>query len=255
MDTIKYTIHFFVLALGIGTYLFSPLVNTKLTGVGFLKLVMNILIGTLTISFCVGFFIEPFFTPLTYILYGASLLLSLSIMKFHQDESTGLMNLSRFLLSLLLLCLSYTFHQSLESFAFFLLTTLFLGICNYTMVLGHYYLVVPKLTEKPLLVSLKILWVFLVLKIILSGYEYSQLSEFFKPGSLLGYGYIFNWIVLSMRVLWGFVALGVLSFFGYRLSAMRSIQSATGVFYVMVFFIFIGELISIYSFYGLGTML
>lgn len=255
MDTVKYTLHFFFLALGMGTYLFYPLVDTKLTGAGFLRLVLTILISGLTLSFCVGFFIDPFFNLNSYILYASSITLALIIYRTHQDEATKLLKINKILLSITLLVLSYTFHRSFESFGYFLLTMTFIGICHYTMILGHYYLVVPKLTEKPLLVSLKILWVLILFKFILAVLTTNDNLQLFNSGVTEVYGYTFNWIIFLMRFLWGFFALGILSYFGYRLSAMRSIQSATGVFYIMVFFIFIGELISIYTFYETGLML
>lgn len=255
MDQIKYTIHFFLTALGIGTYLFSPIVSTKLTGVGFLKLVLNILIGTLTLSFIIGYFITPFFVTYSYVFYALAILLAIVIIKKHEDIPSKKMIYNRVALSAILLALSYTFHQSLLSFGYFLITMLFLGICNYTMILGHYYLVVPKLTEKPLLISLKIFWILFIIKLGLCAYSIYYHQDFFLSGTTEGFGFIFNWIVISMRVLWGFVALGILSYFGYKLSAMRSIQSATGVFYIMVFFIFVGELIALYTFYETGIML
>ncbi len=69
---------------------------------------------------------------------------------------------------------------------------------------------------------------------------------------MAGDGYTFNWLVISMRWLWGYVALAVLSAFAWRLCRMRSIQSATGVLYIMVFFVFVGELISGYLYFKHG---
>ena len=76
--------------------------------------------------------------------------------------------------------------------------------------------------------------------------------DFFKEYSELGAGYMFNWIALSMRFLWGYAILFIMSYFTWKLVKIRSIQSATGVLYVMVFFIWIGELISHYMFFNYG---
>jgi hypothetical protein len=65
-------------------------------------------------------------------------------------------------------------------------------------------------------------------------------------GTALGDGYMYNWLFVSMRYLWGFVAPVILSFFTFRLCRLRSIQSATGVLYIVEFFVIVGELISVY---------
>src|SRR5690606_31502441 len=47
---------------------------------------------------------------------------------------------------------------------FFALTMALLGISNFAMLLGHYYLVVPKLSEEPLIYCLYIFWIVFFLK-------------------------------------------------------------------------------------------
>ena len=71
----------------------------------------------------------------------------------------------------------------------------------------------------------------------------------------MGAGYMFNWIVLVMRLTWGYLIIGIMSYFTWKLVKMRSIQSATGILYVMTFFVFIGELISTFFFYKYGMYL
>jgi hypothetical protein len=73
-----------------------------------------------------------------------------------------------------------------------------------------------------------------------SGFPYLQ------EGTSLGDGYIYNWLFISMRYLWGYVAPLILSFFTFKLCRIRSIQSATGVLYIVEFFVIVGELISVY---------
>jgi len=82
-----------------------------------------------------------------------------------------------------------------------------------------------------------------------------QNPTFLSPGTDLGGGYMFNWIMVSMRYLWGYLAIVILNIFAYKLVKMRSIQSATGILYVMVFFIFVGEMTSSYLFYKHGLAL
>jgi hypothetical protein len=69
---------------------------------------------------------------------------------------------------------------------------------------------------------------------------------YLEENTLLGDGYMYNWLFISMRWLWGYVAPLILSFFTFKLCKLRSIQSATGVLYIVEFFVIVGELISVY---------
>ena len=69
-------------------------------------------------------------------------------------------------------------------------------------------------------------------------------------------GYMFNWIMLLMRFGWGYLIIGIMGYYIWRLTKIRSIQSATGVaLYVMTFFVFIGELIAGYYHFKYGISL
>jgi hypothetical protein len=115
------------------------------------------------------------------------------------------------------------------------------------MILGHYYLVVPKLSEEPLIYCLYIFWTVIFLRIILSlSVLFTSAAPFLVEGTQQGDGYAFNWLFISMRYLWGYLAPLVLSFFTFRLCKLRSTQSATGVLYIVEFFVIVGELIAIY---------
>jgi hypothetical protein len=50
------------------------------------------------------------------------------------------------------------------------------------------------------------------------------------------------------------VILGM-SFFNWKLLKIRSIQSSTGILYAMTFFVFIGEMVSVYMFYNYGLFI
>jgi hypothetical protein len=123
------------------------------------------------------------------------------------------------------------------------------------MLLGHWYLVVPKLSERPLKVALIFTWLIMLLKFLLTCTALVKDVGFFLEGSRLGAGYMFNWIILAMRLAWGYLIIGIMSYFTWKLVKMRSIQSATGMLYVMTFFVFIGELISTFIFYKYGMYL
>lgn len=238
----------FLFSLALGTALFSWITDPKLTGAGFMRLIVGhgFIFLVLSAVLLVLFKGTP---PPLWLGLEALLAIVLGLQwKFHPDRRTAsmwLLFISQVLLTFMLFMGTAT---SESSFVFLLSSALFLGITHYAMLLGHYYLVVPKLTEKPLLVSLRVFWVFLAVKILASAWATWQAAPYLAEGTVLGDGYTFNWLIVSMRWLWGYGALAVLSAFTWKLCRMRSIQSATGVLYIMVFFVFIGELLSVYLF-------
>jgi hypothetical protein len=255
VELIKNMSHFFLFCLAFGTHLFYFLVNSRMTGAGFIRLLTGVNLGCLVTSL-VAYSLTGVQYDLIFGLYLLLVLLHVLFFILHKDERT---NVTWFLYAAIVCCYfaaaHFLFHGPITHFLFFLLTVLFLGVTNYAMILGHYYLVVPKLSEKPLLDAMKIFWGVLLLKILLTSYGVIVGWDFFVEGSQQGSGFIFNWIILSMRVLWGYVALGILSIFGYKLARMRSIQSATGIYYVMDFFVFVGELMAAYLFFQYGLLL
>jgi hypothetical protein len=162
-----------------------------------------------------------------------------------------------YLLHLLALTLRIFLAQNGQIFAtvYFLISALFLGSVVFAMVLGHWYLVTPKLSEKPLLRTVIAIWPLLILKMIFTFVAYTKGSHFFESGTHAGAGYAFNWLMFSMRVLWGYVVVAGMNYFSQRLVKMRSIQSATGILYAMTFFTIVGELVAIFLFYKLGLTL
>ncbi|MBY0518280.1 MAG: hypothetical protein K2P81_15325 [Bacteriovoracaceae bacterium] len=242
----------FLLSLSLGTALFSWIASSSLTGAGFIRLIT----GHGFIFLALGLILDFIFSQHMDILVTAlsvCALISVALQwKFHKDHKSSLMWA---LYSLQLLAtIGIYFYQSTDPRAFLIMLSsgLLLGITHYSMLLGHYYLVVPKLTERPLLVSLKIFWVLLCVKLMASGMGTYKAWPYLSEGTQLGDGYVFNWLIISMRWLWGYLALAILSGFSWKLCRMRSIQSATGVLYIMVFFVFIGELLSIYLYFKHG---
>ena len=205
----------FLLSLGFGVSLFTPIANSKLTGEGFVKLATTVALVPLL------------FSTILYLVQNISLVMLLFI----------------------------THNHHWETFLYFLSSTILLGIITYAMILGHYYLVVPKLTEKPLLVANVILWVILVLKIAHASYFTYDNFDFFTAGTSKGAGYTFNWLMLAMRGGWGYLVIGIMSIFNWKLVKIRSIQSATGMLYAMTFFVIIGELCAQYMYYKYGMFL
>ena len=95
----------------------------------------------------------------------------------------------------------------------------------------------------------------LPLKLTLLAVAYFSNESLFISGSNSAMGYMFNWIMLLMRLGWGYLVIAIMGYYTWRLTKMRSIQSATGVLYVMTFFVFIGELIAGYYHFKYGISL
>lgn len=258
MNSITHSVAYLLLfALAMGTQLYSPLVNTKLTGPGFYRLGAGIVLGSLLCSFGLDYFMAPALTPVEFSCYIFLIASNIFTYAFHKDKKSPLM-WGLYTLQMLVFCtLSVLSFKTPATLMMFVSTMLMFGISNFAMILGHYYLVVPKLSEKPLIISLYFYWAALAAKVILSviGIGQANALGFFEEGTYAGDGYLFNWIFFIMRYLWGILAPGILSYFTYRLCRMRSIQSATGVLYIMEFFVIVGEMIAAYLFYKFGFVL
>ncbi len=81
--------------------------------------------------------------------------------------------------------------------------------------------------------------------------------EVFAKGNVpqTGEGYVFDLLILSMRVFWGYFGIFVMGFFSWKLVNMRALQSATGMLYAMTFFVLVGELVAGYIYFKTGFLL
>lgn len=240
--------HTFMLALAFGTQLFSAVVSTRLTGVGFYKLGTSIVLTSLVLTFGLGYFMVPAMSSTAYAAFGFLILTNIMTYIFHRDHKSWLMwTLYSFQIITFCVLAFNLYLPNANWILFFFFSALLLGISNFAMILGHYYLVVPKLSEEPLIYCLYIFWTVIFLRIILSlSVLFTSAAPFLVEGTQQGDGYAFNWLFISMRYLWGYLAPLVLSFFTFRLCKLRSTQSATGVLYIVEFFVIVGELIAIY---------
>lgn len=238
----------FLLAFAFGTQIYSPVVNTRLTGPGFFKLGTAIVMGCLVLALGVSYFMEPGLVPRQWFCYLALMVLNTGAFIFHRDHKSFLMWVIYGIELVLFVSLIFLTYQNNPLWInFFLGSMALLGISNFAMILGHYYLVVPKLTEEPLIYCLFIFWIVIFLKMTSSlSILMSTGLPYLAENTVLGDGYMYNWLFITMRWLWGYVAPLILSFFTYRLCRLRSIQSATGVLYIVEFFVIVGELISVY---------
>lgn len=249
MEPIKALSSIFLLALSWGLFLFHPIAHPKLTGGGFTRVILALVGAFVLLFWALSSWAHPFFIiPLISVLLLSYIL--------QQDHRGPLQWVLYILANIFFGAKTYALyaHKGMDALHFTSSMGL-IGIVSFAMILGHWYLVTPKLSERPLVVCMNLFWPIMAVKILFLLINFASLNPYLEEGTSLGGGYIFNWIMLLMRVGWGMLALLILSYFAYRLIRMRSIQSATGVLYVMVFFVLIGELISLYLFQHYGMHL
>lgn len=249
MGALKNTAQFFLFSLTFGMMIFSPIVNSKDIGGGFLRLLnticgVSLLVALVFYAGNFGFFNTVSLTGV--IALGSFFFASL----MHKDQKTLGMWINYFIQCVALIAILFMFNgPGFFDQLFFFSSSLILGIITFSMILGHWYLVTPKLSEKPLKITIYFLWALLVFKIVFSTMAFLGNKEGLELSNS------FMVIIFSMRMLWGYFIIGLLSYFAFRLIKMRSIQSATGVLYVMTFFVLIGELISNYIYFKYGIYL
>jgi hypothetical protein len=137
-------------------------------------------------------------------------------------------------------------HRLLLTGSTVLSSALLLGWSLITMLLGHWYLVSPRLTFRHLVIFSWVLLAVIGVRLLtvgagLTAAAVSQSGYWSLLTGLTGQG-MFFWF----RVLWGLaipLTLGILSLHCAR---QRSNQSATGILYVVVVGAFIGELTAYY---------
>jgi len=252
MDNVKIIAEFFLLSLAWTYTLFSPIAPSKLTGEGFIKLISNLSIGAVMVSLVIFFVEGGKVHELGFILKIIPLIALILISVFHQEEKSALMWLLYAIVVSVLGIHIAAYSPVVPSVLFLFSSAMLLGIITYSMTLGHWYLVTPKISVQPLVTAGIILWIVLALKIISSFYYAYKNVGFFEAQTTLGSGYAFNWLLLTMRMSFGYLVILGMSIFNWKLVKMRSTQSATGILYAMTFFVFIGELISMFLFFNYG---
>ena len=255
MSDVKTVAEFFFLSLTLGLWGFSIFITPTMTGGGFLKLISSVCAGTTLCGLILRVITQGFQLPMS-LFYLVSLLFFVWNFFNPKDERQFTEWLIYFSLTFGMIIQTYYFHQQdLKIFLFFMGSTLLLGSVVFSMLLGHWYLVVPKLSERPLINLTYFMWAILTIKLCGALIFIFKHPEFFELGTNIAAGYSFNWMMLTMRVGWGYLVILVMSLFGYKLIKMRSIQSATGIFYAMTIFILVGELASSYLYYEYGILI
>ncbi len=124
------------------------------------------------------------------------------------------------------------------------------GIVLSTLLLGHWYLISPRLSFTPLLRGSLFFFVATCLRLavmiallIAMGWAGGMEGKLLLD-RLLGWNDLGMFFLL--RFFWGIAGPLVLSILVYRTAAIQSNQSATGILYVALVFVLIGELIADY---------
>ena len=251
MSSIIQVFLFFLLSLFLGTYAFVPVFNIKETGAGLVKLFASVAGSALL--FYVA--IRGYYLNFPYELIPA--LLAFIYVYLKQKDSRSAIDWGVYFL--IILPSSYHFISlflgSTSNFLFALSSMFYFGTVTFAMILGHWYLVTPRLSTRPLKILSFLMWAIMIPKIIWSIWFSLGHPDLFEQYSTVAGGYSFNWVMLTMRFLWGYLVIGVMSIFNWKLIKLRSIQSATGILYAMTFFVFIGEMVSMYLFFKYGLFI
>jgi hypothetical protein len=116
---------------------------------------------------------------------------------------------------------------------------LLLGVTMAAMLLGHWYLNSPGMPLEPLRRLALLLAAAVLLRAIACG---SGLALELETVHSLSTG---RWLFLALRWLGGLVGTGVLAILAWKTLAIPNTQSATGILYVAVITVFLGELVSL----------
>ncbi len=133
------------------------------------------------------------------------------------------------------------------------LSTLLLGFSMAAMLLGHWYLSVPGLSIEELRRVVLLFFLFLVVRTLVAAWNLAPLVAGKSEMDL--YRYFFSstsGIFLTMRWFWGLIGPLGLAYFIWETVKLSSTRSATGILYVAVVFVLIGETMAQYLAYFHG---
>lgn len=256
MGPLNYTLIFFFMSLMLAFGSCTVVFDTRATGSGLFRLMSSI--GLVASVLLTGLlFLSPLKVSAAHlILLGGFSVSTLIAMLTHGEQKNFLQWLLFCVQNIFGLVLFYTLMpKDIFAVVHLFSSAMVLGVITFAMTLGHWYLVTPKLSERPLQTTMKLLFPALLFKIVLLGVALSRDSSWLELGSTVAFGGMFNIIMALMRVSWGILMIIGLSYYAWKLIGMRSIQSATGVLYVMTFFSFGGELISAYFYFAHGVII
>jgi hypothetical protein len=128
----------------------------------------------------------------------------------------------------------------------FFLSALALGSVTTCMILGHWYLVQPGMSMKPLQLTAGVFIAAVAARVLLSSYTSIVVwNELASTGmDPFSNAILTSLLFFGQRVLFGLALPLALSWMIWQTVKIRSTQSATGILYVAVVFILFGEFIS-----------
>lgn len=109
-----------------------------------------------------------------------------------------------------------------------------LGLAMTAMLMGHWHLIAPTMSMQPLMRLLGALFVMIGLRTATAGTGLAM-SGFGSADAL-------TWSWLALRWGAGLIGPAILAWMAWQSARIRSTQSATGILYVLVIFVFLGEL-------------
>lgn len=122
----------------------------------------------------------------------------------------------------------------------------FAGAILLAMILGHFYLVIPKLSIAPLRGLFQFSFAALIARIVLVGLTGALWWSVAGPDAITIGTFLNRGVFVLQRLLFGLVIPASLAWITWKTIEMRSTQSATGILYVVVFLTLVGEALSVY---------
>ena len=119
------------------------------------------------------------------------------------------------------------------------------------VVLAHWYLVTPKISERPLIITTQLLMLVLVIQLLLFGVWTAAGIPDFEPFEILaGDNLVFVWL----RLIVGLVAPLVLTWMAWRTAITRSMESATGLLYIEFALVMASTIVAAGLLFGEGLL-
>ena len=148
-------------------------------------------------------------------------------------------------------------HRSALLVASLVLSSLMLGWSLVAMLLGHWYLIAPRLTFRHLVIFCWVLLAIVVVRLgvvggslwVASGVDAASNPHPLRMLTGFGGQGMFFWF----RVFWGLLIPAILAVMSLHCARQRANQSATGILYVLVVGSFIGEITALYLTLSVGV--
>ncbi|MFI5293201.1 MAG: hypothetical protein ACHQ02_10065, partial [Candidatus Limnocylindrales bacterium] len=119
------------------------------------------------------------------------------------------------------------------------------------MILGHWYLVTPRLSEGPLILAVRLLLAALVAQLVLFAVAVIAGSGGGQPfGALIGPHMLLVWLLLGVGIVFPVVLTGM----ALRTARTRSMESATGLLYIDTAAVLAGTIVSAALLFGAGVV-